>query len=89
RTPEQIQFFTNEKLNNYTLLQQKITLQAAKHLNKNGFFLYITCSVFTTENEDIVKFLLANTALQLVQMQNIVGYNNNADTMFVALFKNV
>src|SRR6266542_704829 len=87
RTPEQLYFFTKEKINYYVELQKKIVTNTIPHLANNGFFLYITCSVFKKENESVVEFILNNFKLQLVKQEVLVGYNKKADTMFGALFK--
>ncbi|HRH61680.1 MAG TPA: Fmu (Sun) domain-containing protein, partial [Chitinophagaceae bacterium] len=85
RTPEQLVFFDKEKIENYTLLQKNIVANAIQYLLKGGYFLYITCSVFKKENEEVAAFI--QRQLQLVQQQVLKGYDNNADTMFAALFK--
>jgi 16S rRNA (cytosine967-C5)-methyltransferase len=87
RTPEQLRFFTAEKIDYYAKLQKQIVQNVIKHLKKDGYLLYITCSVFKKENEDIVEFILANPSLQLVKKEMLIGYNKKADTMFGALFK--
>ena len=86
RTPEQLHFFKKEKIDQYAQLQKKITVNAAQHLKEKGYFVYITCSVFKKENEEVVGFIQKNTRLQLVNAQYFKGYNEKADTLFAALF---
>ena len=86
RTPEQLCFFEKNKIETYASLQKRISLNAVKALKKNGYFLYITCSVFIKENEEVVEFLKNNTSLQLKAMQYLKGYDQKADTLFTALF---
>lgn len=86
RTPEQLSFFNEEKITYYASLQKSIAANACESLKKGGVFLYITCSVFTTENEDVVAFLQQNTDLTLVVQQYFKGYGKKGDTLFVALF---
>jgi len=86
RTPEQLTFFAKEKISHYTELQRKIISNVIPSVSKNGYLLYITCSVFKQENEDVVEFILANSNLQLIKMDYLVGYDKKADTMFAALF---
>lgn len=88
RTPEQLLGVTINKLNYYANLQKKIVLQALKQLTPNGYFLYITCSVYQNENEEIINYIQSNTNLQLLKSEIICGYNHHADTMFAALFMN-
>jgi 16S rRNA (cytosine967-C5)-methyltransferase len=86
RTPEQLYFFREEKIKYYSDLQKKIAANACKALKPNGYFLYITCSVFTEENEEVVDYLKNNTSLQLVSMNYLKGYEQKADSLFSALF---
>ena len=89
RTPEQLAFFTLKELNRYSALQKNIATNVAKAVKTNGYLLYITCSVFKKENEEVVEDLLANTPLQLVETKLFSGYNCQADSMFAALLKAV
>lgn len=85
RTPEQLYFFTEDKINHYTTLQQKIITNAIPHIQASGYLLYITCSVFAQENEAMIT-LAQQQGLTLVQQKVLAGYSNKADTMFAALF---
>lgn len=86
RTPEQLRFFKSEEIDRYASLQKKIAAQAAKSVKSKGHFLYITCSVFERENEDVVSFLQERTGLQLSSMNYFKGYHRKSDTLFAALF---
>ena len=87
RTPEQLHFFSAEKIDYYSNLQKQIVQNVLPHLKKDGYFLYITCSVFKKENEEVVDFILTNSKLQLIKKEVLIGYDKKADTMFGALFK--
>jgi 16S rRNA (cytosine967-C5)-methyltransferase len=90
RTPEQLYFFTEEKINEYATLQKKIVRNVILHLKEGGCFLYITCSVFKKENEKVVDFIQQQfPSLQLIKKELLIGYDTKADTMFGALFKKV
>ncbi len=86
RTPEQLSFFTEEKIEYYTNLQMNITSNIIHNLTNNGYLLYITCSVFKEENEGVVETLIKR-GLTLLEMRVLKGYDNKADTMFAALLK--
>ncbi len=88
RTPEQLSYFEQKEIKRYAKLQQQIVLNALQCLKENGYLLYITCSVFKEENEENVKFFLKKTSLQLIKNEYLKGYEMQADTLFVALFKN-
>lgn len=85
RTPEQLHFFKEEKIEYYAGLQKSIALNASRSVKEKGYFLYITCSVFEKENEEVVAFIQQNTTLQLVKSQYFTGYDKKADTLFAAL----
>jgi len=88
RTPEQIHFFAADKIDYYASLQKQIVQNVLKHVKPGGYFLYITCSVFKKENEEVVDFILENADLRLMKKEVLIGYDKKADTMFAALFKN-
>jgi 16S rRNA (cytosine967-C5)-methyltransferase len=88
RMPEQLYFFQKDEMEKYASLQKKIINNVIPHLAENGYFLYITCSVFKKENEEAVEFIQQNFSLQLIKKELLKGYEIKADTMFAALFKN-
>ncbi|MFT3948807.1 MAG: Fmu (Sun) domain-containing protein [Agriterribacter sp.] len=87
RTPEQLYFWEENKLDHYTELQKKITSNIIPFIKPGGCLLYITCSVFKRENEAIVEMIKKQFNLALIQMHVIKGYNERADTMFGALLR--
>lgn len=87
RTPEQLYYFDIAEINRYASLQKRIASNALKNLIPGGYFLYITCSVFKKENEEVVDCLLQNNSLNLISMKTIDGYSHRADSMFVALMQ--
>ena len=86
RTPEQLRFFRQEKIDHYVSLQKSIALNSSRSLKRDGFFLYITCSVFRRENEEVVQYLQENSTLKLLSQQYLKGYDKKGDTLFTALF---
>lgn len=86
RTPEQLRFFTEDRIDHYTQLQKSIAINAAKNVKRGGQLLYITCSVFEAENEAIVQFIQETTKLTLHRQAYFKGYDKAADTLFAAAF---
>lgn len=84
RTPEMLCFFEQHKVENYAKLQKAIASNVVKYLKPGKPLIYMTCSVFKAENEDVVNFLLENFDLKLEKMELIKGYDKKADSMFVA-----
>jgi 16S rRNA (cytosine967-C5)-methyltransferase len=87
RTPEQLSFFNESAIDEYSSLQKKIVSNIIPSLKEDGYLLYITCSVFEKENEEQVRFIKEKFQLELVKMQVLKGYTVKADTMFAALFR--
>lgn len=86
RTPEMIQQFSLQKLETFTSLQKNIASNVVPYLKKGASLIYITCSIYKDENEDVVAYLLSHFDLELDKKGIIVGYNNKADSMFAAHF---
>jgi len=85
RTPEQLYFFNEKKIDEYSRLQKKIVSNAIRQIQPGGTIVYITCSVFRKENEETVAFIKENLSMELKQMEILKGYDNKADSMFVAV----
>lgn len=89
RTPEMLTFFEERKIEYFATIQKNIAKNVVKYLKPGKPLIYITCSAFAEENENVVKHLLETLPLGLEKMELVKGYENNADTMFVArLIKN-
>ncbi len=89
RTPEQLYFFDTSSTEEFSNLQKKIAVNVLQHLNNDGLFFYITCSVFKKENEEVVEYISKQPGMQLIEMKNLFGYEIKADSMFVAVFRKV
>ena len=85
RTPEQLYYFDRKRIEVYASLQKEIVSNIIPRLKSDGFLLYLTCSVFKKENEEVVAFIKNNFGYQLVKMELLKGYEKKADTMFAAL----
>ncbi len=88
RNPEQLFSFDTCKLDFFVKRQYDILSNVIPHVSPNGYFFYITCSVFEKENEGVVNHIRQTTRLSFIEMKYLHGYNMEADTMFVAIFKN-
>lgn len=86
RTPEQLLFFDEKEIEKYINRQQKILQNIIPALKPGGCLLYCTCSVFKAENEDQVNWL-KQKGLECIEMQLLESYIQQADSLFVALFK--
>ncbi|MCJ0742882.1 RsmB/NOP family class I SAM-dependent RNA methyltransferase [Pedobacter montanisoli] len=84
RTPEMLTSFNAQKVSYFNNLQKTIAGNVIKYLKPGKPLIYMTCSVFKAENEDVVAYLLENYPLKLEKMELIKGYNHKADSMFAA-----
>ncbi|MET0570002.1 MAG: RsmB/NOP family class I SAM-dependent RNA methyltransferase [Pedobacter agri] len=84
RTPEMLTFFEEKKINQFAAIQKAIGPNVVKYLKPGKPLIYITCSAFAAENEAVVQHLTDTLPLELEKMEVIKGFQNNADTMFVA-----
>ncbi len=87
RTPEQLYYLKRKTIDMYVAMQQQIVSHVIPKLATGGLFVYITCSVFRNENEDMVNFIKEKFHLQLLQVELLKGYDKKADSMFAAVFK--
>ncbi len=87
RTPESLYYFKDTAIADYNKLQQKITSNAFTHLKKGGIFIYITCSIFKNENEDIAVYIQEKFNCKLLEQKVLAGYAKKADSMFTAVFQ--
>lgn len=84
RSPEQINFFDSAVIEKYTERQQKIIGNVSSKLKKGKPLIYITCSVFKKENEDMVQWICRQYNFTVEEKLLIQGSAFHADTMFVA-----
>ena len=87
RTPENLYFFNPESIAGFHETQFNVARNAARYLLSGGLLYYITCSVFRSENEDVVTRLTEQSGL-LTESQNLInGIDRQADCMFIAVLK--
>ena len=84
RTPEMISQFQAEKIEFFQRLQQTIAANVVKYLKPGKPLIYITCSAFKAENEWAVDFMVKELRMKVEEQIVLKGYENKADTMFVA-----
>lgn len=87
RTPEQLYFFEEELIGQFAALQRTIASNALQYLKPGGHMVYITCSVFRQENEDVIDMLSNIRGITIVEKQLINGIALKADSMFVAVLE--
>ncbi len=84
RSPEQLSSFNEKMIEAYAEKQKKIVQNVLKNLQKNAPLIYITCSVFTKENEENIKYFSEALGLYAEASAYIKGYGMGAGTLFVS-----
>jgi 16S rRNA (cytosine967-C5)-methyltransferase len=82
RSPENLYYFDEESIATYQDLQKRIAENVVQLLKPGGSLIYITCSVFKKENEEVVTYIEEKTGLKKQEGGVITGYEDKADSMF-------
>ncbi|MBS1599630.1 MAG: methyltransferase domain-containing protein [Bacteroidetes bacterium] len=86
RNPDSLYFFDIKEIERYQALQKKILANVMPYLSKGGVLVYITCSVFKKENEEMADFISHQYNLRAEKIELLKGYDQKADSMFAARF---
>jgi len=84
RTPEMVRQFRTHKIAEFNALQKNIVSNVVGHVKIGKPLIYITCSIFKAENEDVVQYIVDNFGFEVERMDYLKGYQEKADSMFVA-----
>lgn len=87
RTPEDRHRFKAETLCEFTERQVGICRHLVRYLSPGGYLIYITCSVFRAENEDVTHILTSSEPLELVSQKLMNGSQLGGDYLYAALLK--
>ncbi|NGX57020.1 MAG: Ribosomal RNA small subunit methyltransferase B [Candidatus Anoxychlamydiales bacterium] len=88
RNPDMKWKFKKENLDNLVSLQKEIFDLSFSYVKKGGFIAYFTCSIFSTENENQVKYFLKNYPIKLDQeIIRLPVTKDGMDGFFAAIFK--
>ncbi len=87
RTPEQLFLFNPAVLPRFASRQLTIARHALPRLREGGLFFYITCSLFRSENEDVISRLLQEEKLELLQQHYLPGFEKGSDSLFTAVLR--
>jgi 16S rRNA (cytosine967-C5)-methyltransferase len=82
RTPESLFFFNPITIATYAERQRAILQNAATRLKPGGRLIYITCSVFRAENEDVVEAVAPGAGLEQVSGGLINRFDIGGDALF-------
>lgn len=87
RNPEQLYFFNEAVIETYSILQQQIVANAIQRLKTDGLLLYVTCSVFSGENEINTAAFTRELSLELIGQKLLYGGTIKSDSLFTAILQ--
>lgn len=87
RSPEEKWKLTQKKILEYQKLQRDILIKAESLVKVGGAFSMITCSIFTSENQDQRDFLLKKFKNLSVMTEVQHFPTNNNDGLYIVVFK--
>ncbi|NNJ54802.1 MAG: hypothetical protein HKP14_01645 [Bacteroidia bacterium] len=85
-TPEHFMNFDYNQLEGFVIKQKQIVENAMPFLKKGGILYYITCSIFSKENQDMKDWIIEKYDLTLGQEFLFNGIEHRADAMYMASF---
>ncbi len=87
RQPEQALVFETDRLDRYADLQKLISSNAMEFMNSSGLFIYVTCSYFRAENEDVVSLLKEEFNMEVLHQSMVDYYLIGGDALFLAVLR--
>lgn len=84
RTPEMLAAFDPSSVERFAEMQYTIGMQVIPFLKAGAPLIYITCSVFSSENELLTARLVESGLVKLEKQEYLKGYDKKADTMFIS-----
>jgi len=83
RTPEMLTCFNENSIQHFSATQKKLIAAVRPFLKAGGRLIYVTCSVFRKENEEVISHSEEN-GFRLESSEWFKGYESRADTLFAA-----
>jgi len=87
RNPENLAFFTPEKITTYSSIQQSILNRLNDFVMQNGYIFYMTCSVFSQENEINSKSFAVKNKYNIVFESYFGGSEIDSDIIYGCLMQ--
>ena len=83
RNPENLYYFAPETITSYQSRQIAILTNALPFLKTGKPLIYITCSVFKAENEEVIDSFAKENEVKIEEQKYLEGYKNGAENMFI------
>jgi 16S rRNA (cytosine967-C5)-methyltransferase len=83
RNPENLPYFNPAAIADYQKRQIAILENVYPFLKTGKPLIYITCSVFTAENEDVITQFSAKHHIEIEEQKYLEGYKHGSENMFL------
>ena len=83
RNPENLYYFDPKTVETYQARQLAILENVFPFLKTGKALIYITCSVFKMENEEVIRKFAENHAFKIEEQKYLEGYKQSAENMFL------
>jgi len=87
RNPENLVFFEESRLAHYSNTQNAILNNVSRALTSGSFLVYMTCSLFALENEDVILPFAQSGEYHLIVQELICGFEHDSDSLFIAVLR--
>lgn len=87
RNPENLAFFTPDKITTYSKIQESILNRLNDFVMQNGYIFYMTCSVFSQENEINSKSFAGKNKYHIVFEEYFGGSEIDSDIIYGCLMQ--
>ena len=90
RNPENIHFFSSMEISLYANKQQLILTNVQTAVKLGGYIVYMTCSIFSAENENnVTEFLEKHSGFKKIEEEFFGGISENGDYIYRAILQRV
>ncbi len=83
RSPEHLALFDKSSIDLYSQKQLKILENVFPLLKTGKPLIYITCSIYTQENEKVIEAFCAKHSVKIEEQKYMEGYRNGAENIFL------
>ncbi len=83
RSPEHLAYFNKDSITLYTEKQLRILDHVYPLLKTGKPLIYITCSVYSRENENVIEAFCAKHSVKIEEQKYLEGYRNGAENIFL------
>ncbi len=87
RNPENLAFFTPDKIATYSNIQTSILNRLNDFVMQNGYIFYMTCSIFSQENENNSHLFAVKNKYQIVFESYFGGSEVDSDIIYGCLMQ--